>query len=1059
MNTKIKISVILSALLVSTNLHAEKAKFLLLNNNILGKVNGRTESTSNFEKNTIGNISSVYQVADYFYSRRDEQDNYNTFVNKYFKDDVARKNLQTEIKKDDVLINKIIDAIENRDKLITTGIGLYLKNALTQAGEVTEEINKFNISSKYNSLDDTKKQLVRNKFLELALVGQLNEKLFLDSQFKETESYNVKPDSNNDTYYDSYKVMRLNGGDNLEIDYAGSNAKIQATHEDKIDDTYTYRYLTVDGEEKSSITYNLTNENLSFEILGNKEGTPAIIGKNSNLTINIPNNTQKIRVGGTNIGFGDEIFQDLATISGTNSNSSFKLTNKGDINVAEIDSIYMNKGSKYELISTDGDIVFEGQTRNQLTTSLDASYYPILKEPKPNNPRYIPVGNGTEFKLKANNISNVGFILASGESGKVDITGNFTNTGNGINLNGTEIISRDTGDDKDKIITKGTVIAKDGGSVNITGDTTNNGSLVNLGGKFKVTGNLNSQNGSLIAGQSKADGDVGFFEVTGTTTLGENSKIALALHENSQPLKGATAYKFIQSEGGITGADSIKQENIYLLTINKEQNSQKLDELEIKNTITANDKEAQKTANKYLKVELKSPDNKELYYKLSLTEEALNTPIDQIVKPSSPSSPNSPNIPDITPPSNNKTGLSDNKVKQIVNKIESIKGLTQKYGVTLFNEYEKAINGDTKAAENLTKSLDNLDKSTASFNTTAKNQNIQNIINLTTNVNTQNRLSKLSDPSANYFATRALINELNGEEYARSLIIMSDVEDELVTKMREEKTKISNSDNKNSFWFNAIGSKGSLKDSDAKFKLAGFSAGVDRQGDDYLFGVYSMLAKSKSNVGEYIQSDTKHIQAGAYARFFNQNYELDVSGFYGVGINKTTRNVEFFNDNLQYKSDSINSTFGLSSSIGYGFNVGDSIILKPAFGGNLYISKLPQIEESGNELKLKSSGGYDTAFSLLTNLELRYYIFGTGYLYLVPSIETEVYKNSTNHVKYAGSDVIAQNTSNSKKTYFNITGGTELKVTQNSSFNLGLGTKIANDEKYHNINAGFKVRF
>lgn len=69
-------------------------------------------------------------------------------------------------------------------------------------------------------------------------------------------------------------------------------------------------------------------------------------------------------------------------------------------------------------------------------------------------------------------------------------------------------------------------------------------------------------------------------------------------------------------------------------------------------------------------------------------------------------------------------------------------------------------------------------------------------------------------------------------------------------------------------------------------------------------------------------------------------------------------------------------------------------------------------------------------------------------------------KKDDSKISFNGYDTIAQSVSGtSKKTYATILGGTELKMTPNSSFNLGLGTKISGDEKYYNINAGFKVKF
>lgn len=1134
---KIKLSLVLSSILINNALYAadsealQKSKFFLIG----AQANTRSSVASNIidksaHQSEFATLKS--KIADPEYQKE--------LINSVQTKEGLEKFIANLPAKSN---NKYKKAIEQKQsdylKKVIPGIQQGFSSTLNQT-QIQEYKEKLNPEQKEEF----------EKITKDAIVEKLNDEI--PAVYKDALSSNTYKifDSN---LWDKNEVlvMMLGKGEegninSVEVDYEFDKANLYTRENgSENDNDINFVYLT-NGENKTNLTYNISSKNASFT-MGISAQTP-VIGKNSNLTINMPNNDKKVNLKDISVGFSDERFDDISLINDTNSQSSFKLVNKGDIAVSENNQtqIKLNKGATYELISQ-GNIEFNSALATKIKT-YDKKYYEQEEKTIDESWQYqvLDIADGANFRLKANNIQNKGFILASGDKGKVSIeaSNKFTNGANSQSsapeigdLIKLDIESNSNPKDdyrfdfKAKVENKNFLLAKDSGEVKIASKTVkNNGTMANLGGAFKIDGNLDTSSGTLIAGQSSADSELGGFYVTGVTVLDDNTKIALALHKDSnEPLKGDTAYNIIQSERGILGDEKLKEENIYLLKLSGDAKNLKIDE--VKNTEQAKDD------GNYLKVEVASSTNN-LYYKLGLTEEALTKPIDELIvvnppkktqnndnastqDPSTQNPALDPNktqedpktkdqetkttndddddIPRSDPTkvkdqtqdnkiankdSDKKTTQKDDEEKSTENKediasqnvikrpelskediqalapkIDNLKNLTKTYGVSMFSQYEKAIKeNDQNAAYMIYDSIANMEKSTNEFSKAiAKKQNIQNIINLSSAMNTQTRLAKLSDPTANYFATRELIDELNGEQYARSLIILSDVEDELVTRLRDKKAVINNKNTPNSFWFNTIGSKGKLE-GDTTLKMAGFSIGIDKQNDNNIIGAYTMLAKSKAVAGD-TKSDTKHVQLGSYARFFNENYEFDINAFYTLGINKNQRSVQFFGDNLNYDSNGKSHTFGLGGSLGYAFSVFDSGIIKPSIGANFYISRLPELKEEG-ELGLKRDSSTNTLASLVANVELRYYMIGGGYFYLVPGIESEVYKKDDSKISFNGYETIAQSISNNKKkTYTTLLGGTELKMTPNSSFNLGLGTKIGKDEKYYNVNAGFKVKF
>lgn len=794
-------------------------------------------------------------------------------------------------------------------------------------------------------------------------------------------------------------ALGSDGNDNipsLEITYDKNKILITSAQEGKESDVTVFKYITL-GDDQSTLTYNLTNESISeFEILDSNANDSITVGKNSNLIIKAENNAKELSVNGIKLGFASAS-DDLENTLSTPSNASFRLINKGDIKVNEAPNakIYLNNGSTYELISKEGNINFNNAIETKYKENAQSHNY--------------------TFKLESTQgkINNQGIIQARGEGSLVQLTAPEKIQ----NIGSTVINTRSN-------LTNGSISALNGGKVVINGDMTNEGKLINIGGEFEVNGVLDSTNGALVLGQSKANSEASLINVSKHAILGGNTKIALALHKDSEPLKGEKSYHILKTKDGIVGVDSIKQDNILIFNLSDINTA----EFETNKSI------------KYIKVSLgDNGDYKNLFYRLALTQEALEKPITEVIKPK-----------DEQENKNANTNL-----------IDKIKRISPTYGVSMYSEYEKAINGDQEAQKMLTTSLQNLDQSIKHFQSSANQKyDIFQTINLTNNINTYNRLAKLSNPAANYFAQQSLINELNDQSYARSLVILSDVEDELVSRLREKKSAFAGSSEPNefnsNFWFNAIKSKGHIGES--RTNLGGFSIGVDTQLDSAIIGAYGLLASSNTKISSNLKTKVKHIQLGAYARFFDQGYELDLSGFYGIDMAKTQRSFQFFNDTLEYNSKANTHNLGFSTSIGMAHALADGLIIKPSLGLNTYIAKTPDVKESG-ELGLMYDGGISYLASLDMALELRYYVFGGGYFYLVPGLETEMLKKNKTQVRFNSADLGTSEISSPKKTYATIMSGAELSMGQNASFNLGLGAKVSGNDKFYSLNAGVKVKF
>uniref|UniRef100_UPI00112FA034 autotransporter domain-containing protein n=1 Tax=Campylobacter pinnipediorum TaxID=1965231 RepID=UPI00112FA034 len=152
------------------------------------------------------------------------------------------------------------------------------------------------------------------------------------------------------------------------------------------------------------------------------------------------------------------------------------------------------------------------------------------------------------------------------------------------------------------------------------------------------------------------------------------------------------------------------------------------------------------------------------------------------------------------------------------------------------------------------------------------------MVNFSSQLSTQTRLAKLSNPFNEDLALASAINKLSNDKFADN--------GDSVSSIIKSYTDRFNNDN--NIWANVIGAKGKVKDS-TNPELHGFSIGYDRAFDNTIVGGYMTLAKSKSD-SSLINTKASNYQFGLYARTYIDNSEIDTRVSFGKAKNKIQRN-------------------------------------------------------------------------------------------------------------------------------------------------------------------------
>ncbi|AQW84659.1 autotransporter domain protein [Campylobacter pinnipediorum subsp. pinnipediorum] len=322
------------------------------------------------------------------------------------------------------------------------------------------------------------------------------------------------------------------------------------------------------------------------------------------------------------------------------------------------------------------------------------------------------------------------------------------------------------------------------------------------------------------------------------------------------------------------------------------------------------------------------------------------------------------------------------------------------------------------------------------------------MVNFSSQLSTQTRLAKLSNPFNEDLALASAINKLSNDKFADN--------GDSVSSIIKSYTDRFNNDN--NIWANVIGAKGKVKDS-SNPELHGFSIGYDRAFDNTIVGGYMTLAKSKAD-SKLINTKASNYQFGLYARTYIDNSEIDTRVSFGKAKNKIQRNAILENRALTQdgKYDTTYTSFAVD--YGYVMNLSDSLFVKPLVGLDYSHSKSKAFKESG-DLPLSFNGVTSKSLNAKLALEFRKYVDDGNYLYITPGFEAEVYKDVKDPVaRFVGSSKDIKLKADDKKGRFaTLKTGAELKLTDSLSTNINFGVKAKSKQQYFDGTVGLKYKF
>ncbi|OPA74387.1 hypothetical protein BFG05_07480 [Campylobacter pinnipediorum subsp. pinnipediorum] len=322
------------------------------------------------------------------------------------------------------------------------------------------------------------------------------------------------------------------------------------------------------------------------------------------------------------------------------------------------------------------------------------------------------------------------------------------------------------------------------------------------------------------------------------------------------------------------------------------------------------------------------------------------------------------------------------------------------------------------------------------------------MVNFSSQLSTQTRLAKLSNPFNEDLALASAINKLSNDKFADN--------GDSVSSIIKSYTDRFNNDN--NIWANVIGAKGKVKDS-SNPELHGFSIGYDRAFDNTIVGGYMTLAKSKAD-SNLINTKASNYQFGLYARTYIDNSEIDTRVSFGKAKNKIDRYVKSNGDVLTQngKYDTTYTSFAVD--YGYVMNLSDSLFVKPLVGLDYSHSKSKAFKESG-DLALSFNGVTSKSLNAKLGLEFRKYVDNGNYLYITPGFEAEVYKDVKDPVaRFIGSSKDIKLKADDKKGRFvTLKTGAELKLTDALSTNVNFGVKAKSKQQYFDGTIGLKYKF
>lgn len=344
-------------------------------------------------------------------------------------------------------------------------------------------------------------------------------------------------------------------------------------------------------------------------------------------------------------------------------------------------------------------------------------------------------------------------------------------------------------------------------------------------------------------------------------------------------------------------------------------------------------------------------------------------------------------------------------------------------------------------AEGVSELHSTLDTATKSLN----KGNFTDIVIFNTNLATNTRLAKLSNPYNGNLALAYAVKNMAGEKFA-------DNGSDALSSVVKEYTNRYNYDN--NLWGNVFGGKAKVKDA-ANTDVYGFTLGYDKALDNTIVGGFFTLAKAQSD-GNNVKNDADNYSFGVYTRsYFGQN-ELDSKFAYGFAKNTLKTKTSLIGDN-EGKYDS--KYFDIALDYGYVFDIGNAKFVKPIFGLE-YTNLKNDSFTAGGPVELNFAKTSVKTLNAKLGAEFRAYTEKGDYFYVTPGIERELSKSADDSVlNFAGSRNVTFDADKKKYTYATLKTGAEFKITDSLSTNINFGVKARSKNQFYNGTLGLSYKF
>ena len=352
-----------------------------------------------------------------------------------------------------------------------------------------------------------------------------------------------------------------------------------------------------------------------------------------------------------------------------------------------------------------------------------------------------------------------------------------------------------------------------------------------------------------------------------------------------------------------------------------------------------------------------------------------------------------------------------------------------------------AVESADDVAEGVSELHSTLDTATKSLN----KGNFTDIVIFNTNLATNTRLAKLSNPYNGNLALAYAVKNMAGEKFA-------DNGSDALSSVVKEYTNRYNYDN--NLWGNVFGGKAKVKDA-ANTDVYGFTLGYDKAFDNTIVGGFFTLAKAQSD-GNNVKNDADNYSFGVYTRsYFGQN-ELGSKFAYGFAKNTLKTKSSLIGDN-EGKYDS--KYFDIALDYGYVFDIGNAKFVKPIFGLE-YTNLKNDSFTAGGPVELNFAKTSVKTLNAKLGAEFRAYTEKGDYFYVTPGIERELSKSADDSVlNFAGSRNVTFDADKKKYTYATLKTGAEFKITDSLSTNINFGVKARSKNQFYNGTLGLSYKF